>query len=139
MLYQQDAASQGLPAFTADHFPVFSDTMLIPGPVVLSIDTAMSSRPRSAYSVIQAWRLAGDCFFLLDQFRGQTDFAGLRNELRHFRKIYRPVAILIERAANGYALISDLTRKYSSAYPADRSGRSLQIFSASYACCDHPF
>ena len=42
----------------ADHFPVFSDTMLIPGPVVLSIDTAMSSRPRSAYSVIQAgaWR-----------------------------------------------------------------------------------
>ena len=125
MLYQQDAASQGLPAFTADHFPVFSDTMLIPGPVVFSIDTAMSSRPRSAYSVIQAWRLAGDCFFLLDQFRGQTDFAGLRNELRYFRKIYRPVAILIERAANGYALISDLTRKYPQLIrPIDPDGRS---------------
>ena len=80
--YQQDVESQGLPAFTTDHFPSFSDTSLMPGPVVLSVDAAMSSRPRSAYSVIQAWRLAGGCFFLVDQFREQIDFTGLRDEVR---------------------------------------------------------
>ena len=125
MLYQQDVESQGLPAFTPDHFPTFSDTSLMPGPVVLSVDAAMSSRPRSAYSVIQAWRLAGGCFFLLDQFREQIDFTGLRDEVRYFRKIYRPVAILIERAANGHALISELTRKFPHLVrPIDPDGRS---------------
>ena len=63
MLYQQDVESQGLPAFTPDHFPSFSDTSLMPGPVVLSVETPQCpARPRSAYSVIQAWRLAGGCF-----------------------------------------------------------------------------
>ena len=125
MLYQQDIESQGLPAFTAAHFPAFSDTIPISGPVVLSVDAAMSGRPRSAYSVIQAWRLAGECFFLLDQFREQIDFAGLRDEVRYFRKIYRPVTILIERAANGHALISDLTRRFGQLIrPIDPDGRS---------------
>lgn len=125
MLYQQDVESQGLPAFTPDHFPSFSDTSLMPGPVVLSVDAAMSSRPRSAYSVIQAWRLAGGCFFLVDQFREQTDFTSLRDEVRYFRKIYRPVAILIERAANGHALISDLICKFPQLIrPIEPDGRS---------------
>ena len=80
---------------------------------------------RSAYSVIQVWRLAGDRYFLLDQFRERIDFTGLRDEVRYFRKKYRPVAILIERAANGYALISDLTRKYPQLIrPIDPDGRS---------------
>jgi hypothetical protein len=74
MLYQQDIESQGLPAFRGDHFPAFADTGLMPGPIVLSVDAAMSSRAGSAYSVIQAWRLAGDCYFLLDQFRERIDF-----------------------------------------------------------------
>ena len=139
MFYQQDVESQGLPAFTPDHFPTFSDTIPMPGPVVLSVDAAMSSRPRSAYSVIQAWRLAGGCFFLLDQFREQIDFTGLRDEVRYFRKIYRPVAILIERAANGHALISDLTRKFPQLDPTNRSGWSLQICATSYARRYHPF
>jgi predicted phage terminase large subunit-like protein len=125
MLYQQDVESQGLPAFTRDDFPTFSATTLMPGPVVLSVDAAMSSRPRSAYSVIQVWCLAGGCYFLLDQFREQIDFTGLRDEVRRLRKIYRPVAILIERAANGHALISDLSRRFGQLIrPIDPDGRS---------------
>ena len=125
MLYQQDIKSQGLPAFRGDHFPIFPDMGLMPGPVVLSVDAAMSSRAGSAYSVIQVWCLAGDCYFLLDQFRERIDFIGLRDKVRYFRKRYRPVAILIERAANGYALISDLTRKYPQLIrPIDPDGRS---------------
>jgi predicted phage terminase large subunit-like protein len=62
---------------------------------------------------------------LLDQFREQADFAILRDQVRRFRKRYRPVAILVERAANGHALISDLTRKYPRLVrPIEPSGRS---------------
>jgi predicted phage terminase large subunit-like protein len=125
MLYQQDVDSQGLPAFTGDHFPAFSARTPMLGPVVLSVDAAMSSRPRSAYSVIQVWCLAAGGYFLLDQFREQIDFTGLRDEIRYFRKIYRPVAILIERAANGHALISDLNRRFPRLIrPVEPDGRS---------------
>jgi predicted phage terminase large subunit-like protein len=125
LLYQQDIESQGLPAFRADHFPAFSDTLLIPGPVVLSVDAGISDRRTSAFSVVQAWRFAGDCFFLLDQFREQTDFTGVREALGFFIRRFRPVAILIERAANGHALISELTRKHPKLVrPIDPDGRS---------------
>jgi hypothetical protein len=53
----------------------------------------------SAYSVIQAWNVSGGACYLVNQFREQADFADLRENLRRFRKAYRPVAILIERAA----------------------------------------
>ena len=94
------------------------------GPVVLSVDPGITNRQTSAYSVIQAWCLPGDGYYLLDQFREQCDFTDLRHNLRRFRKIYRPAAILIERAANGHALISDLSRKYSNLMPIDPDGRS---------------
>ena len=44
-------------------------------------------------------------------FANRPTYAELRDNLRHFVKVYRPAAILIERAANGHALISDLSRK----------------------------
>jgi len=128
MLYQQDFDFQSLPAIEADHFCTFSGPMPASGPIVLSVDAGMTNRQRSAFSVIQAWCMVGDRYYLVDQFREQTDFAELRDNLHHFRKIYRPVAILIERAANGHALISDLNRKSSKlarlVVPVDPDGRS---------------
>ena len=125
MLYQQDIDSQALPAIRADHFGTFFGPMPSCGPIVLSVDAGMTKGPRSAYSVIQVWSLAGDAYYLVDQFREQTGFAELRDNLRHFCKVYRPARILIERAANGHALISDLSRKYSKLLiPIDPDGRS---------------
>ena len=67
----------------------------------------------------------GNGYLLFYQFREQCDFADLRNMIRRFRKRFRPVAILIERAANGYALVSDLKRKYGDlVVPIDSDGRS---------------
>jgi predicted phage terminase large subunit-like protein len=125
MLYQQDFDFQALPAITDDHFGIFLGSMRVPGPVVLSVDAGMTKGRRNAYSVVQAWCLTGDDYYLIDQFREQTDFANLRDNLRHLRKIHRPAAILIERAANGHALISDLTRKFGNlVIPIDPDGRS---------------
>jgi predicted phage terminase large subunit-like protein len=127
MLYQQDYDFQALPAIRADHFVAFFGPMPS-GPVVLSVDAGMTRGRSSAYSVIQAWKLSGDARYLVDQFREQADFVDLRNNLRRFRKAYRPVAILIERAANGHALISDLSRRSPGiaklVVPVDPDGRS---------------
>jgi len=123
--YQQDVDAQALPPIRPDHFGSFTAVTLPYGPVVLSIDPGVTNRKRSAYSVIQAWQLANPNYFLLYHFREQIDFAGLRDMIRHFRKRCRPVAILIERAANGHALISDLTRKFGDLIiPVDPDGRS---------------
>lgn len=125
MLYQQNVDLQSLPAFRADHFGSLLGPMPLTGPVVMSVDAGMTNRARSAFSVIQVWCLTGDRYCLVDQFREQTDFADLRDNVRRFRKIYRPAAILIERAANGHALISDLARKHSKLLmPIDPDGRS---------------
>jgi predicted phage terminase large subunit-like protein len=125
MLYQQDIDSQGLPFITDAHFPSFSEPLPFAGPIVLSVDPGVSNRRTGAYSVVQVWSVTPERYFLLEQFREQVDFADLRDEVRHFRRRYRPVVILIERAANGHALISDLIRRYGHiVQPIEPDGRS---------------
>jgi predicted phage terminase large subunit-like protein len=125
MLYQQDADSQALPIITADHFPVFSEWPAFFGPIVLSVDPGVSGRSSSAFSVVQAWLLTSERLFLFDQFREQVDYIALREQIARFRRKYRPQAILVERAANGHALISDLARKFPRLVcPVDPGGRS---------------
>jgi predicted phage terminase large subunit-like protein len=78
--------------------------------------------------VIQAWRVGADRYYLIDQFREQCEFSDLIETLRRLRKLYKPVAIIIERAANGHALISQLRRRFPNlaklVIPVDPDGRS---------------
>lgn len=128
MLYQQDCDLQALPVISAEHFPVIRELMPPGAPVVLSVDAGMTNKRRSAFSVVQAWRVGADRNHLVDQFREQCDYFDLFKAVRRFRKLYHPVAILIERAANGYALIPDLRRRSSKLHkliiPIDPDGRS---------------
>jgi predicted phage terminase large subunit-like protein len=125
ILYQQDVDSQALPAISADHFPTATEPPPSSTPIVLSVDAGMTKGSKSAFSVIQAWRVMPNRFYLIDQFREQCDYATLRGALGRFRKRYRPAAILIERAANGNALISDLSPKYRDLIiPIEPDGRS---------------
>jgi predicted phage terminase large subunit-like protein len=128
MLYQQDCDLQALPAISAEHFPSISELMPPSAPVVLSVDAGVTKRATSAFSVIEVWRLSADRYYLIDLFREQCDYSELLRGLRRFYNRYRPVAILIERAANGHALISELSRKYKQlaklVIPIDPDGRS---------------
>jgi predicted phage terminase large subunit-like protein len=127
-LYQQDCDLQALPAISAEHFPSISELMPPSAPVVLSVDAGVTKRATSAFSVIEAWRLGADRYYLIDLFREQCDYSDLFREVRRFYKKYQPVAILIERAANGHALISELNRKFKQlakfVVPIDPDGRS---------------
>jgi len=128
MLYQQDCDLQALPAISAEHFPSIGELMPPSAPVVLSVDAGIAKRATSAFSVIEAWRVDADRYYLIDVFREQCDYMDLLREVRRFYKKYRPVVVLIERAANGHALISELSRKYKQlaklVVPIDPDGRS---------------
>ena len=50
-------------------------------------------------------------FILIDQWRKQCEFDELERMARRFNRRHRPDAILIEKMANGPALISKLRRK----------------------------
>jgi predicted phage terminase large subunit-like protein len=127
MLYQQDCDFQTLPAIRAGHFPSIKEPMPPSAPIVLSVDPGVTSGRRSAFSVIQAWRVGAERFYLIDQFREQCEFYDLIEAVRRLRRQYKPQAILIERAANGHALISKLGRIPKLAKlvrPIDPDGRS---------------
>jgi predicted phage terminase large subunit-like protein len=128
MLYQQDCDLQTLPAIRASHFPTITEAMPPSTPIVLSVDPGVASGRKSAFSVIQTWRVGSERFYLIDQFREQCEFADLIDALRSLRRQYRPQAIIIERAANGHALISQLRRRYPKlaklVRPVDPDGRS---------------
>ena len=90
MLYQQDCDLQALPAIRASHFPTITELMPPSAPIVLSVDPGVASRRGSAFSVIQAWRVGADRYYLIDQFREQCEFSDLVEALRNLRKRYRP-------------------------------------------------
>jgi predicted phage terminase large subunit-like protein len=112
MLYQQDADNRALAPITADCFPTFTMPPSLDIARVMSIDAGMTRGPRNSFSAIQIWCPVGNDHYLVDQWREQCDFDELQHQfLRYFRR-HQPSAILVERAANGHALISVLKRKH---------------------------
>jgi predicted phage terminase large subunit-like protein len=111
LLFQQDCDGQARPPINADDFPTF-----VPGHhaslhCVLSIDAGNSDGDDASFSVIQAWAFDENNLYLMDQFREQCEFNELKRMTKRFIKRHRPDVVLIEKTANGPALISELRRK----------------------------
>jgi predicted phage terminase large subunit-like protein len=112
MLYQQDADGRALPPITADCFPSFPTPFGRDVACVMSIDAGMTRGRRNSFSAIQIWCTFDSEYYLVDQWREQCDFDELRHRfVRYFRR-HRPSAILVEKAANGPALISVMKPKH---------------------------
>jgi predicted phage terminase large subunit-like protein len=112
MLYQQDADGRALPPITADCFPSVPTPLGPNGAHVMSIDAGITRGQRNSFSAIQIWCTFGSQYYLVDQWREQCNFDELRHRfVRYFRR-HRPTAILVEKAANGPALISVMKPKH---------------------------
>jgi predicted phage terminase large subunit-like protein len=113
LLYQQDIDGVALPSITADNFPTYSPDEIHNLPHVISVDAATDEGDRRSFSVIQVWAYDRHNRFLVNEFRERCDFHDLGRMTRRFGKTrrYHQAPILIERAANGHALISELTRR----------------------------
>ena len=111
MLYQQDCDGQARLPITEDHFPTFVPDDLAYLPYVLSIDAGTTAGDDASFSVIQAWAFDQKNMYLIEQWREQCEFDELKRMAGKFKQRHQPDAILIEKAANGPALISDLRRR----------------------------
>ena len=111
LLYQQDVDGQALPSITAEHFPSYAPDSLRNLPHVISVDAGTDKGDTRSFSVIQVWAYDGGNCYLVDQYRGHCDYHELGDMTRRFGKRYHLSPILIERAANGPALLSELTRR----------------------------
>jgi predicted phage terminase large subunit-like protein len=113
LFYQQDVDGQALPPITADDFRLFEPSELQNLPCILSVDTGTAQGERSSFSVFQVWAFdnATRRCFLLDQQRERFQFRELGRAIQAAAAHYRPSTIIIENAANGPALLSELSRK----------------------------
>lgn len=75
--------------------------------VVLSVDPNQCKGANNSFSVIQVWAAWDQYFYLLDQWCKQCTYGELWTAFRSIRRKYNPTVALIERTANGYALLRD--------------------------------
>jgi predicted phage terminase large subunit-like protein len=111
MLFQQDSEGQALPPLVPDDFRGCTADRYRDLPKVLSVDAGFGDSEAGSFSVVQVWAKAGTDHFLVDQFREHCEFYDLARATRILAKRHRASHILVEAAANGPALISELTRK----------------------------
>jgi predicted phage terminase large subunit-like protein len=78
--------------------------------VVQSWDTAMADSPRANFSVGTTWGYHRGSWLLLDLVRLRLQYPDLLAKVRYERKRWRADVVLVENAATGIPLLSDLSR-----------------------------
>ena len=106
-LQQPTAAGRGL--IRREDFPLIE--VLPPrGRIVVSWDTASSTKPKSSHSVALVFQQLEDVSYLRQIFRRQVAYEDLRGAALDLHDRLKPAVHLIEAAALGEALIADLRR-----------------------------
>jgi predicted phage terminase large subunit-like protein len=129
-LYQQNPDGTNSAPITTKCFRNFVENELPPVGLVMSVDAGQETGERNSYSVLQIWARKGPLHYLVEQRRERLEFSDLVQACRHFRQKYRPVAILIERAALGVALLSEgNVRKWKGLTPIipDQRGKRARL------------
>lgn len=106
-LYQQRPVPEEGAIFKAewwqryDEIPEFSL-------IILSADTAFKAGASNDYSVVSAWGVAKNGFYLLHVWRQRAEFPQLKRQLESMSAQFNPNAVLIEDKASGQSLIQEL-------------------------------
>ena len=90
--------------------------------VVQSWDTGTSADPRSDFSVCTTWGFRDKNWYLLDVWRGKLDYPDLKAKTLQLVGDWDPDRVLIEDAATGRPLLSELFRddkRYHRVTPKD--------------------
>jgi predicted phage terminase large subunit-like protein len=78
---------------------------------VITLDASFKAGTSSDFAVIQVWASAGPDRYLVEQWRKQAGYVDTRDALQSIIARYPYAKILIEDAANGVAIISQLQRE----------------------------
>jgi phage terminase large subunit-like protein len=111
LLYQQDTEGQSFPSVKLAHFGRYELDEILNLPRFVSVDPGLSKEEGCSFSVAQVWATDWVNFYLIDQFRARCDFIDLVKGVKGLARRNFGAPILIEKTANGHALLSGLTRK----------------------------
>jgi predicted phage terminase large subunit-like protein len=76
--------------------------------IVLSADTAFKAGASNDYSVVTAWGVAKNGFYLLHVWRARSEFPQLKRQLESMAAQFNPNVVLVEDKASGQSLIQEL-------------------------------
>lgn len=105
--YQQIPTAMGSGPLLLRHFPVVDSTPS-GGNIVVSWDTAWSLNERSSYSVALVFQVFPDVAYLKHIFRERVPYADLKRRALNLHERFGPTHHLVENAASGVALATDL-------------------------------
>lgn len=116
-LYQQHPVTKGGETFRSEWWQFYRDKPDVFDRVVISVDPSFKKGKRSDYAVVQAWGYKAPNAYLLSQRRGQWTFTQTLLEIRAMLKAFPGVAVLVEQAANGEAIVNVLKKRIPGVKP----------------------
>ena len=97
--------------------------------VVIAADLTFGST-KGDFAVVQAWGSSGGARYLLDQWRQRAGFEESVVAIMNFAKRWPRAKILVEKAANGAAVIETLAKRIPNVVPVQPLGNKAQRLSA---------
>src|SRR6266702_1595525 len=137
--YQQEPVAEGGNLIKWDWFQFYDKP---PGRtpddrIIVSWDTAMSSKELSSYSACVVLQIRGEIAWVLDVFRERLEYPDLRRKVielhRRWRKACNRYELVIENKGSGMSLIQDLRDENIHAIKVDPEGDKVMRMNAQTA------
>lgn len=109
-LYQQRPTPIEGAIFKRDWWRTYREQPASFDRIVMSVDSAFSSKETADYSAMTTWGETKTGFYLLGLWRGRVEFPELKRKLVVLAGERKPNVILIENRASGQSLIQELQR-----------------------------
>ena len=101
---------------------------------IITVDTAQETKTANDYTVMQVWCRSAGKIYLLDQMRGRFEFPEQVRLLANLAIQHKPNSIVIERKANGSALIQSLKRQAGVNCPVLPVERNSDKYTRGFEC-----
>jgi predicted phage terminase large subunit-like protein len=105
--------------------------------IIISWDTAMSSKELSSYSACVVLQVKGETAYVLDVIRDRLEYPDLKRRVievhRKWRNACNRCELVIENKGSGMSLIQDLKREGVHAIPIDPDGEKIMRMNAQTA------
>ena len=127
-LYQQFLGESHSIRISRDQFGSFTIAPF-DAPIIISVDPGHRPGPEHSFTAMQAWAPVGNEFFLLDQWRAQTDVGEASRVLYKATVNCQAAAVLIEWSGYGQTLAHDLQGRSRKAIliPTDRRSKTARL------------
>ena len=137
--YQQQPVAEGGNLIKWNWFPLYDQPPVRQAGdrIVISWDTAMSSKELSSYSACVVLQVKGETAYVRDVIRNRLEYPDLKRKVievhRQWRNSCNRCELVIENKGSGMSLIQDLKREGIHPIPVDPEGEKIMRMNAQTA------